>query len=161
MSSAKLEARVKAVNKANAYALELYNTLVPIFEPLVGTQILKVDGTLMQKVKNKLPELPNTAWLSVHRMSSSYSLTYVVKVTEYVKSEIAHHSDHHISSETYVQIGELKDGTLEKMAAACNSRGRTDYTAEEVEAKRAAYVEAKKALDAAQSALCPFDQYDR
>ncbi len=149
--NARLEAKVKAINDANAYAPELYAKLIPIFAPYVGQKIIKADGSLIAKIEKQIPELaPFT-----YRSRSNYSLGYVAKTCamEPGGNGCAYH-------ETYVSIGELRDGMLSSLAPAPTGL-RTDYTVEEVETKRKAVEKADKALDDAKGELYPFDIYDR
>ena len=149
----RLSPKVKAVNVANAYGIELYDKLAAVFTPLVGCKIEKADGTLLAKVAKLMPSLPHGVGLSVYRYTSNYSLMYVVKTCE---SDGYNGCMYH---ETSVYIGEMRDGVLVKL---CNKPElRTDYTVAEVEANRKAYEVAKEAASQAESKLHPFGEYDR
>lgn len=147
-----LAARVKGVNRAHDYANKLYARLVPTFKPMVGTKIFKVDGTLLQKIKEQLPELPCTPGLHVHKNSSDYSLSFSVRTSEDVNGLAYYHS-------VSVYIGDVRNGVLEKIANP--HEFRTDFTVEEIAEKRTKYNLAKQAYDNAKSALFPFGEYDR
>lgn len=149
----RLVARVNAVNKANAYGMELHTQLTAIFAPFVGTKIEKVDGTLLAKVKNLLPPFPSTPALHVYRQTSNYSLVYVVKTCELIPPHGCIYAD------TSVYIGEMDVSTLVKLSD--KPVFRTDYTVEEVQANRAAYEAAKKLASEAESKLFPFGEVDR
>ena len=148
----KLQARVNAVNKANAYAKELYEQLKPVFEPFVGMQILKQGGDLLAKVQKLIPELPCKPNLHVYRYRSDYSLMYMVRASATVDDYGS------MSHEVGVYIGELHNGALIKM---CDWHElRTDFTVEEVKLKREIYEQAQKVASEAESALHPFGKYD-
>lgn len=149
-----LETRVRGVNAANHFANLLYPKLLSVFGNFVGEKIEKVGGGLLQKVQNEVNALglPNTVKLSVYRYASNYSLVYVVKTCETLDGGAYYH-------ETSVYVGEMSNGVLTKITPAPNFK--TDYSAETVKAAREAYETAKKAADAAHSALFPFGEYDR
>ena len=153
----RLAARVRAVNRANEFGRGLFVALTNIFEPLVGQKILKADGTLLEKFKKLLPPLPCTDGLHVYRHSSNYSLAWTVKTCEQIKD--THNCVYH---EVVVYVGDLRGQLLEKLVTHQfdEKTYRTDYTADEVKAKRAAYDEAKRLADEARSALYPFGEYD-
>jgi len=143
--------KVNAINLANTLAMEVYKQLAPIFEPLVGTQIEKVTGGLFQKIKNILPEFQYSTKVQITRHVSNYSLAWNVRVCESAGDEVIYY-------DTMVYIGELRNCVLEKITPPYTHR--TDYTVEEVQAKRQALKEADKALDKARSALHPFGEND-
>lgn len=152
MRAMRLVAKVKAVNRAHEYAHKLYAQLVPIFKPLVGQKILKADGTLLAKYDKLLPELPCFGNLRVYRHKSDYSLGWTISTDETDSPHTCLYYD------VTVYIGRLSRGVLESIEEPFN--GRTDYTVEEVDQKRAAYTEAQKVADACKSALHPFGMID-
>ena len=143
-------AKVKAVNKAHAYGIKLYEQLVPIFTPLKGQKILKETGGLMAKVEKLLPDLPNTSDLSVHRHFSDYSLGYTVKVSEMVNDTSC------LYYEITVQIGTLNHGVLESITSPFTAR--TDWKVAEITALRETFRKMEKAASDARSALYPFGE---
>jgi hypothetical protein len=158
MDESELAAEVSAVNLGNAYANELYPLLRDFFTPLVGTKIVKADGSLLAKLK--LPEFPvnkgrpgqhKDADITTYKYSSDHSLAWVVKVcwpiTQYDCT----------CYDLKVYIGEVRDGVLKEVSARCKSEGRTDYTVEEILGKVKAYEAAKKVADDALRACYPFD----
>jgi hypothetical protein len=148
-----LTAKVAAVNKANAYALELYDKLAPLFTPLAGKQIFKATGEFLAKVQKLLPELPCTVPLSVYRRSSDYMLAWTVKTCESIPP---HSCTYH---ETTVYVGTVHHyAFLTEIAAKPDLR--TDYTVEEILAKRETFAAARKIADEAKSALHPFGEGD-
>jgi hypothetical protein len=148
-----LETRVKGVNKANAFANELWPRLVAVFAPFVGQKIEKVDGPLLAKIQKLVDalNLPNGD-IHVYRHVSNYSLAYTVKTCECTNG-IAHYF------EQTLYIGKMNNGVLVELKEL--EPFKTDYTAENVLKAREAYKVAKEAADKAQSALYPFGEYDR
>lgn len=150
-----LAAKIAAVNAANEAANELRPVLLAAFAPFFGEKILKTDGTLLEKVRKIVPELPSTTALSVYRHSASYSLVYYVKTCQ---GYGAHSCVYH---ETPVYIGELDGATLKPLAGNPQTDGRTDHSEGEILALREVNAAAKRAASAAASALYPFGEYDR
>jgi hypothetical protein len=148
--SNKLQAKVKAVNRANQAATELYAKLAPIFAPLVGKKIINKEGRLLAKVWKLMPDIFQN-W-SVYHPASDYSLVFVVKTMESLPDGLC------IYHETSVYVGELREGVLTKLCDAPNLQAT--YTEREIIAKRLKYEEAKKAMDEAQNDLYPFGEYD-
>lgn len=149
-------AKVNAVNRANKYANYIYPLLREVFAPLVGQQVVKVNGDLLAKFE-KLVSLhtpKNSGGLQVYRHRSDYSLAWVVKTCEMIQG--THSCVYH---EVVVYIGNLRGQILTELCTPF--QGRTDYTVSEVEENRKAYEAAKKAANEAQSKLWPFDEYDR
>ena len=153
MSDNATKAKVKAVNKAHAYAAKLHEQLTPIFAPLVGQNLFKIGG-LLAKYQKLLPELPSTPSLFVHRHLSDYSLGWTVKTSEDIEGQSGC-----LYYETTVSIGELSHGVLTKLTPY--QPGRTDWTLKEIEDKRETLRAAEKAYNDARSALYPFgERYD-
>ena len=148
------QAKVAAVNRANAYAVELYDTLAPVFLPYLGQQVTKKDGSLLAKVQKGLPELPSTPSLHVYRGSSDYSIYYVVKTCEHDSNTSC------LYHETSVYVGNIRKGVLESIHKRPEGL-RTDWTADEIRAGRERVKEARQALSDAESAIYPFGEYDR
>src|SRR5581483_4429100 len=87
-ATAALKAKVKAVNAAHKHAIVLHQALTEVFRPLVGQQVLKATGDLLQKVEKLLP--PNLTQvglfgLHVYRHRSDYSLAWTVKTCEQIE----------------------------------------------------------------------------
>lgn len=152
--NATLAARVKAVNRANAYAHSLFERLSDVFRPLVSETVLKVDGQFLKRVQALMPDLPHGHDLMVYRYTSDYSLMWVVKTCESVAAK-----EHVVYHETSVCVGKISGAVLTELYDSFGAR--TDYEASEVEAARERYAAAKKAADDALSALHPFGEYDR
>ena len=146
-------AKVAAVNRAHEYANELYKKLVAVFEPLVNHKVVKADGSLMEKVKKQLPELPyeRVGVQVVHQPSASL-LTWEVTASTLVEGGgTEYHSVH-------VYVGNLRDGYL-TMETRPPYEFPTGYTVEKVEAARKRFREARDAFDAAKNDLSPFKEY--
>lgn len=154
MENNKLAARVKALNKANEIANEIFPKLQSIFKPYIGQKIIKGDGTLLAKIVEKVVILPNTGTLRITRPRNDYTLRWAVSVCEHFCETTV------VYEEAQVYVGDVSGGILERLAVDSLNL-RTDYTVEEVEQKRETYREAKKVADTAFSALCPFDEFDR
>jgi hypothetical protein len=165
----KLEAQVKAQNRAAARALELYDELAAIFKPLVGKQVCKANGQhgqLLAKVAALLPKLENTPALMIYRYPSNYSLVWVVKACEQAASVVPPFvgSDVCEYREVSVRIGELRGLVpyrlhglvLEKICDRPNLRH--DYSLAEVKAIREEVKAAQKTLDEAKAKLSPFGE---
>jgi len=152
----RLEAQVKAQNRAAARALELYAALTEIFRPMVGKKVCKANG-LLEKVKALLPKLENTPALMIYQHSSNYSLVWVVKACEQAGDDVCEYR------EVSVYIGELRGlcsgscaGVLEKICDSPNLRH--DYSVAEIKAAREEVKAAQKVLDEAKAKLNPFGE---
>jgi hypothetical protein len=145
----RLEAQIKAQNRAATRALELYAELAAIFRPLVGKQVCKANG-LLAKVAALLPKLENTPALSIYRYRSNYSLVWVVKACEQEGEDVCEYR------EVSVYIGELRGLVLEKICDCPNLRH--DYSLAEVKAIREEVKAAQKTLDEAKAKLSPFGE---
>jgi len=150
----RLAAKVKAVNRANEEAIKWHKLLVAIFAPLVGNQLFKATGGLLEKYRKLLPVFPNTPSLYFSMGISNYRLSWVVKTCEMIEGTCGC-----LYHETTIDIGKLDNGVLTEMYDTFTAR--TDYTAEEITAKREAIRAAEKVLSNARSALYPFDENDR
>ena len=151
---AALKAKVKAVNKAHTEAKRLYGILQPIFASLVGEKIEKVDGSLTQKVLKLVPDLgADGRNVRVWRTRSNYSLAWSISVSENYNETTC------LYYETTVYIGNMRDGVLTDVNYDA-PESRTDYTVDEVVAKRAAVKVAEKVLSDAQGVLFPFTERD-
>jgi hypothetical protein len=151
----RLEARVRATNRANAYANELWGRLINVFKPFEGMKIEKVGGSLLAKIQKLVDglHLPNYPSLNVYRHRSSYSLAYVVKTCEVLDGNAYYY-------ETVVPVGEMLHGVLTHLGNEAPNF-KVDYSADKVMKARSRYEFAKQAAREAESALIPFGEYDR
>jgi hypothetical protein len=152
--SARLRASIAATNKANAYANRLQRELVAIFRPLVGKQVIKNDGSLLERVKKLLPEFPCQPGLHVYRTSSAYWVGFAVKAS--VNEEPGPGCQYY---EATVRVGDIESGTQTlKQVYDDPADRRTDYTFEEVVEKRRLCEEARKVYEAAKGECYPFGE---
>jgi hypothetical protein len=149
-----LECRVEAVNLANSYANEFYPKLVEVFTPFVGQKIYTQNEYPIKKIQHLVDNLslPKTPKIYIYDRTTTYSLSYVVKVC-IVNNGIAHYH------ESYFYIGEIQNGVLTKICE--KEEFKTDYNAKDVEQARLEYQEAKRLASEAESKLFPFGEYDR
>lgn len=149
----KLTAKVVAINRANAYAEKLHTILHERFAPLVGEQILKADGTLLKKYSDLVPKLEgedkDDIW--IYRLSSAYSLAWVVKTCESMTGSCIYH-------ETVAYIGNLDGKRLSNLLDF--EERRSDFTVDEILEKRAAYESANRLADELKGKLYPFGECD-
>lgn len=153
MPSAKLEAKVRAVNAVNAYAAYLYPRVAAILAPFVGRPVVKAGLTLRADVKKALPELPFDDVLRVVPRITSLSLSFTVTAF----ADVAGGSG--VRHEWTVTVGSLNGATLAAIAPAPTGL-KADYTADEIEAMRKTVVNAKKLYEAARERLHPFGETD-
>ncbi len=146
----KLNAKVKAVNRAhsraNVVALELHE----FFKPYVGQEVLKVDGTFFAKIK--VPQYENTNSTMIYRSANQYTLNWVVKTSEQDSENTC------MYYEVGVYVAELDRKFLVKLLEPQTLR--CDYTLEEITEKRNIHKELRRQADAAKSALWPFGEND-
>lgn len=147
-----VEAKCKAMNKANQYGIELYEKLVAIFKPLVGQKIEKADGTLLAKIQKLIPELPCEPFFRAYKKSSNYSLFWGIYVSEPV---IDDERNSYLNHEVSLYIGDMRDAVLMEIRDAHDRR--TDYNADEVMALIADQELKKKAYEDVRNQLYKFD----
>ena len=161
MMNNRLTLKVKAVNFANQYAKVLFYQLSPYFSQFVGQKIEKVDGTLLKKIADNLPNInqadgrPDGLHVSfmTYRNNSRYTLSYVAKVCVSGSDGCAYH-------EATAYIGNLEDGVLKDCKFGEPSY-RTDWTPEEVTHGRGLVEKARRELSEAESAIREFGQYNQ
>lgn len=146
------------MNRCHKQANLWYPRLREIWEPLVGTKILKADGhTFLQKYANLMPALPTghgAKSAMVYRHTSEYNLAWCVKVCEQCIG-----TEHCLYYEVTIYIGGMSNGVLTDVID--NEDRRCDYTEGWLLDKRRVFAEAETALNEAKSALFPFgERYD-
>jgi hypothetical protein len=99
-----------------------------------------------------LPNFPNDNAIHIYRYASNYRLAWVAKSCEFMPPNGC------MYHETTITVGDLDGPVLIKLAPLFT--GRSNYTTEEIQGKRAAYETAKNAADKAKSDLHPFGEYD-
>lgn len=151
MSNAALEAQVKAVNEANAYAEKLSKTMRDAFAKFVGQKIFTVNGKLMKKCTVVLPCHASNININVYFHHSAYSLTWCVKTCEQVVGTegCLYHS-------VTVYVGDIDNCVLTELCEPFT--GRSDYTVGEILRKREVYFAAEKVYCDARSDLFPFGE---
>ena len=162
MTDTRTQLKVDAVNAVHQAAMDLYPRLAEVFQPFVGQKILKINGSLLAKIKSMEDalNLPYRPGLSVCRRYNEYVLSWEVKVCKTAPNTDNPNFSDHCQYETHsLNIGELENGVLKKIYPAPVLK--TDYTVAEIEEKRRAYKEAKKLADEAHKNLYPFEEYDR
>lgn len=153
----KLDGRVAAVNEAHLLAMQLEKQLREFFLAYVGQKVLKADGTVLAKIAAKLN--PLLAWfdnqngVQVYLDRGPFYLRWTVKV----RKEADVHS--WVYWEQSVRVGEIEGDTLKNVIDKPTEL-RTDYTAEEIEAKRKVYRELMEQAERAKYELFPFGERD-
>lgn len=106
--TARILAKIKAVNAANAEAMRLYPILAQILRPFVNQKIVKIDGSFLEKIRKLLPEIPHTSFLSVYKIQSDYSIAFGIRAW----ASIENHPMASSYYETTVYIGKIEGQTL-------------------------------------------------
>jgi hypothetical protein len=151
---------VKGVNKANAYANELFPRLKEAFAPFVGKPIKTKAGAATAKVSAMVEKLnlPNNNGLQVYKhLTDYYAYFYVKTCVTYEGIDGGYGCFYY---EVGVPIGPVDHGiltALESRPFSC----KADYKASDIEAARVKFKEAEKLADEAKSALHPFGEFDR
>jgi hypothetical protein len=150
----RLTARVAAVNKAHGQANYLHVKLVELFTPLAGRKICKADGTLLSKYAGLAPNRMPCPNIEVNRQRDTSGLAWCVQAW------VATQRSGQVTHRVYVYVGNMDDdGTLININT--EKRGlRSDYTVEEVLAKREAYKAAQQLANELNAAQSPFDGND-
>lgn len=151
-----LVAKVKARNLVNKELIERVPAMIEALKPFIGLPVLKVDGTLLKKVNDALPELPNTVAISGWYSARCYSIYVCFKSC--VWEGLAHGCVY--QEESYC-IGELATTILKAEQRPIDlSFYRTDWTVEEVEKARENVRKAEDALSEAKRPLYHFGMHD-
>jgi len=137
--------------------METHKILIDFFRPYVGQKITKQDDSLMKKVKDALPELPDC--YASYPDTSTYNLRWQVRVCV-SNSEIEPGSCGCAYEDVYVYLGKFQngDGVLTELDESPEETNRrTDYNYEELEAARAEVKRLEDELDKAKRKCYPFD----
>jgi len=140
-----LAAKVEAVNKANAYANNLYKTLVEILQPYLEKKVVKIDGTLVASLADDIRalNLPNDSQMQVLCSHyRTYSLSWDVRMS-YRTGDWG--CDYYTAS---VYVGKISDRILVEVCDKAPTH-RTDITVTEIQEKRKKYEELKAIADKA------------
>jgi len=125
-----LEAKVAAVNNANAEAMRLCAEARAAFAPYVGQEVERVDGQLLLKFVPLAPKA--TGNFLVYKKHSKHSLCWAIISNEIYQSKGYHSS---VSHEQSFCIGNLSNGIL-KDVEQIPLLLRTDYTVDGIIAQR-------------------------
>ena len=152
-----LVAKVKARNLVNKELIERVPAMIEALKPFIGLQVIKVDGTLLTKVKEALPDLfSDTVAFSGWYNARSYSIYACFKTC--VWEGLDHGCVY--QEESYC-IGELDGAILKVEQRPVDLRYyRTDWTVEEVEKAREEVRKAQEALSEANRPLYHFGMHD-
>lgn len=160
MNKTRLEARIAARNLANASALKYGPIIIAALTPLVGTAIKLQTGCKSAKLEKILDalNLPNGVHgdgsIQVHVRVESHWFRVEFRTCVHATTSCVYESQ-------TVNLGDL-DGKVLKAVCAPPSPTycRTDYTAEEILASRAAVRSVRDELHAAESRLAGFGEHD-
>lgn len=144
-----LEAKVRGYNRVNTLANAYERALIEAYRPLIGKKILTHNG-IAKRIKPSIPPAPDG--LRCWRSNSTYSLYYECDVSEPVGDYGC------VYCKASIYVGEVSGYDLTKVGEP--QTRRTDYTVEEIRAKRQALRDARDKASAAQSELGPFGEYD-
>lgn len=154
MDNNKINAKINARNKANEVANRVYEELIPVFRPLMGKKVCKVDGTFLKKVANQLPNwekkhaLITYPW-TIHHSSSDYYVMFNVSVSEPVTGW------GHLYEDASVYICRINEG--KEVIEICDPPNRrSDYSFDEIKSLIEDYEQKREAANEARSALHPF-----
>jgi len=151
MNTERLIARVKAVNAAHQYAIELYPRLVDFFRPFVGQKIITQNTDFLHKIRSTIPELSCTPRLNVFKNRIYQSLSWTVRTSEQAGEIAVYH-------EVSVYVGKVDAAVLTGFHNAPVLR--TDFTVDEIVAKRKELQAAISKVDQIRGKLFPFGEND-
>ncbi len=145
------QAKVNAVNHGNKMANEWYPAMVKALTPFVGCKVQKVDGTLLQKVKELLPSSYHDSLCRYFVSCTRYSIK--LDIYCYYENERGH-SD---TVESTVYVGNLSNGVL---TGFTDFEPRwTTFTVEAIKTLRQNAENAQKIADEAKSTI-PYEFRD-
>lgn len=149
----RLEAKVAALNEANAFATMLHADLVDRLRPFVGQRVYKSDGeTLLSKVASALPPFERDQWpTSCTRERRAWKLAWTVKSCSVTDQGGA------VYHETLVEVGRVVDGFLAVILEPVSYRA--NYTIEEARESLRRLDVAEEEYDAAKAAASHFRGY--
>lgn len=156
MIKAEFEAKIAATNAANTAVLKYAPGMFETASEMVGTKILKVDGSLRKEAEESF-DLPKSRHdLQVYRETSKYNLTFVFKACVSYKNATG--CDITEYSEQFLHIGSLFDGVLQDVSKFNPSEYKNDYDIEMVEEYLRQRDAAKVEYERAKSACGPFSE---
>lgn len=130
MTSEQLEAKIKARNKVNQYALEIGPRVIEALKPFIGQKVCNVGGELSKKVMGQLPALQNE-----FNIRAFYSTGHGYTVTVQLNASETTRQGHAMYCDATVYVANLRNGILESMFPDMEPADwRTDYTVDEYRA---------------------------
>lgn len=154
-----LEAKVAARNQVNALANQLSPAIFEALKPFVGTKCFNQGAAISKKLREALPELPNTIEASgSYTTGHGYSLVVIFKSATYSTHNEYDRSEYAEETVYLADIGR-NDWTMPKLYDF--TPRRVNFTVDEVKTARAELKAAQNLVSAAQSKLCLFGEYDR
>lgn len=152
-----LEGKVAAQNRVNQLAMDCYAKAIEPLKQFVGQKILKVDGSLLEKVKKALPELPVLQCNRIfYTCQHGYNLRIAIDESIYAMRRSGVGGTYYVEASAY--LCNIRDGVLTELYP--KPELRTDYTHEEILMARKDLETAKAAMSLAQSRLQGFGEYD-
>jgi hypothetical protein len=121
----KLSAEVAARNEVNEISNRVYPEVIKALEPFVGKKVCKVDGTLLEKVKNALPKFER------HNVTFIYGTGHGYSVSMQISTSRSYHPTGVVYQDNTVYFGNLNNGVLTDITP-WHKDLRTDFTADEV-----------------------------
>ncbi len=146
MNDAHLKCKIIARNRVNQAILDIAPVMRGALAPFVGQKICKVDGSLLQKVRNALPEPPNTVSVfAYYTTGNGYTLRAGFRASQSVPGEGTQYAE----ADAY--LGDIQDGVLIKIYPSASYR--TDYELAEVKSLQEQLKAAQRTVSTVQSQL--------
>lgn len=148
-----LEKRVAGSNQAAADAIRLHSTLFALFEPYLGQKVTKADGNWIKPIADGLQaiQLPSHWTCGAGRYGAAVEISVCITAEGFEFCEYRKANFH---------IADFSGNTLAKVYdQTAIAHLRSDWTAQEVETKKAEVKSLKEKLSKLESSLGPF-QYE-
>lgn len=162
MTDNELIANITALNLANSVANRLHPALAEYFTPLIGQKIIKADGSLIAKHKDKVAELiaqferPSKGTthnnVRITRFNARTSLAYDISVCERVPNE-----EHCTYKNVVIYIGDMPGDSITRLEPVVTDRP-TAYNLEKIKAAQAEYKRLQALADKAKDEIPYFAQ---
>jgi hypothetical protein len=160
MNNTRLQAKVEARNLANAAALEYGPRIIAALAPFLGQSVLLQTGGKTAKLQKALDALNLPDSCPVNGQ-----LQVIIRAERYwfraeFRTCVGHDKGCVYETQT-VNLGDIDGKTLTKLAEPPTSAYcRTNYSAEEIAAARAAVKSVRDELHQAERRLCGFGEHD-
>ena len=160
-----LEAKVDARNRLSAAINNVLPLFIANFTPLVGQKIMKAAG-ILEKYKGLVPKVSeatgDTPGVSLLPTSSNYNFSFRIKTESWYNHRNPANGPCIHYEEDIIYVGGFQDnGGLVLSDMYKFEPRKTDYSAADVLAKRAAANLAEAQFRSAESACFPFGRDDR